>query len=240
MVSATENPLKTPQDTLPKAIVLLSGGLDSAVVAGRLVEKGFAVYALTVDYGQRHSAEINASRKVAAALQVKEHLILTADLRGIGGSALTSDVEVPKGDMPEDPVVDDIPVTYVPARNAFLLSVALGMAEARGAERVGIGVNALDWSGYPDCRPEFIDAFQKVSNVGTKAGAEGHAIKIYAPLLNLGKDEIVGEALRLGVDLDITLSCYDPDPSGEICGLCDACRLRYQAEGQQAKKGVKQ
>ena len=216
--------------------MLLSGGLDSAVVAARSAEEGFAIHGLTVNYGQRHSAELDAARRVAAAIPVDEHLVVRADLRGIGGSALTSDAEVPKADSPGAPVAADIPDTYVPARNSILLSLALGLAEARGAERVGIGVNALDWSGYPDCRPEFIEAFQQVSVTGTKAGVEGRAVEIHAPLLHLGKREILAEALRLGLDPSITLSCYDPGPGGEACGLCDACRLRNQAESQLAEE----
>jgi len=210
--------------------VLLSGGLDSAVVAARSAEEGFVIHALTVNYGQRHSAELDAARRVAAAIPVDEHLVVRADLRGIGGSALTGDGEIPKAGSPDDPVAADIPETYVPARNSFLLSLALGMAEARRADRVGIGVNALDWSGYPDCRPEFIEAFQQVSVTGTRAGVEGRPVEIHAPLLHLGKREILAEALRLGLDPSITLSCYDPGHEGAACGLCDACRLRHQAE----------
>ena len=216
--------------------MLLSGGLDSAVVAASSAEDGFAIHALTVDYGQRHFAELDAARRVAAAIPVDEHLMVRADLRGIGGSALTGDAEVAKACSPGDPVAADIPETYIPARNSFLLSLALGLAEARGAERVGIGVNALDWSGYPDCRPEFIEAFQQVSVTGTKAGVEGRPVEIHAPLLHLRKKEILAEALRLGLDPALTLSCYDPGLAGEICGLCDACRLRHQAEAGLAEE----
>ena len=228
--------MKTQKDTRPKAVVLLSGGLDSAVVADRLAEDGFSSHALTVNYGQHHSAELDAARRVAAAIPVDEHLVVRADLRGIGGSALTGDGEVPKAGSPDDTVASDIPETYVPARNSLLLSLALSMAEARGADRVGIGVNALDWSGYPDCRPEFIEAFQQVSVTGTRAGVEGRPVEIHAPLLQLGKREILAEALRLGLDPSITLSCYDPGPEGEACGLCDACRLRHQAETRLAEE----
>ena len=205
---------------MKKAIVLLSGGLDSMVCAGIAREQGYEVTALTIDYNQRHRAELEAATRIAAEL-ASRHILLPLDLRAFGGSALTSDIEVPK-----DGVGEGIPVTYVPARNTIFLSLALGLAEASGARDLFIGVNALDYSGYPDCRPAFIAEFEKVANLATKAGVEGDGFTIHAPLLHLSKAEIVGEAARLGLEVALSHSCYDPLPDGLHCGTCDACRLR--------------
>jgi 7-cyano-7-deazaguanine synthase len=202
------------------AVVLLSGGLDSMVCAGLAREAGFSVTALTVDYGQRHRVELEAARLVAGRL-AERHIVLPLDLRAFGGSALTGDIEVPK-----DGVEEGIPVTYVPARNTIFLSLALGLAEASGARDIFIGVNALDYSGYPDCRPEFVEEFQRLANVATKAGVEGEGFTIHAPLLHMTKADIAREAERLGLDAGISHSCYDPAPDGGACGRCDACRLR--------------
>ena len=203
-----------------KAVVLLSGGLDSMVCAALAREQGFAVLALTVDYNQRHRVEIEAARRIADAL-ADRHIILPLDLRAFGGSALTGDPDVPK-----DGVQPGIPITYVPARNLVFLSLALAWAEAEGVRDLFIGVNALDYSGYPDCRPEFIAGFERLARVATKAGSEGEAITIHAPLQEMTKAEIAREADRLGLDAAMSHSCYDPLPDGSHCGLCDACRLR--------------
>ena len=203
-----------------KAVVLLSGGLDSMVAAATAREQGFSVLALTVNYGQRHSVELESARRIAAEL-ADEHVVLDLDLRRFGGSALTADMDVPKSGVGED-----IPVTYVPARNTVLLSLALAWAEAAGASDLFIGVNALDYSGYPDCRPEFIDAFETLANLATKAGVEGGRIRLHAPLQHMTKADIAREAARLGLDAGLSHSCYDPAPDGAHCGLCDACRLR--------------
>jgi 7-cyano-7-deazaguanine synthase len=210
-----------PQSSAPDAVVLLSGGLDSMVVAGLAREQGFAINALTIDYNQRHRAELEAAQAIAARLGAKRHVILPLDLRQFGGSALTDDIPVPKGG-----VGPDIPVTYVPARNLVFLSLSLAWAEAFGARDLFIGVNALDYSGYPDCRPEFIDGFAGLARLATKAGAEGEGFRIHAPLQHLGKAEIALEAHRLGLDPAMSWSCYDPQPDGAACGLCDSCRLR--------------
>jgi 7-cyano-7-deazaguanine synthase len=205
---------------MKSAVVLLSGGLDSMVCAGLAREAGFAVTALTVDYGQRHRIELNAARAVAARL-AERHIVVPLDLRSFGGSALTSHIAVPK-----DGVGEGIPITYVPARNTIFLSLALGLAEASGARDIFIGVNALDYSGYPDCRPEFVTEFERLANVATKAGIEGDPFTIQAPLLHMTKADIAREAQRLGLDAAISHSCYDPAPNGRACGRCDACRLR--------------
>jgi 7-cyano-7-deazaguanine synthase len=202
------------------AIVLLSGGLDSMVCAGLAREAGFSVVALTVDYGQRHRVELESARTIAERM-VDRHIVLPLDLRAFGGSALTSDLAVPK-----DGVGEGIPVTYVPARNTIFLSLALGLGEANGARDIYIGVNALDYSGYPDCRPEFIEEFQRLANLATKAGVEGDPFTVHAPLLHLTKADIAREAQRLGLDAALSHSCYDPLPDGTHCGQCDACRLR--------------
>ena len=202
------------------AVVLLSGGLDSMVCAALAREAGFAVTALTIDYGQRHRVELDAARAVAARL-ADRHIVLPLDLRSFGGSALTDDITVPK-----DGLTEGIPVTYVPARNTIFLSLALGLAEASDARDIFIGVNALDYSGYPDCRPEFVAEFERLANVATKAGVEGRSFKIHVPLLHMSKADIAREAQRLGLDAGISHSCYDPTPNGQACGRCDACRLR--------------
>ena len=210
------------------AVVLVSGGMDSAVVLAIAREQGFAVHALSVRYGQRHTSELDAASRVAVALGAVAHKTVHVDLRSIGGSALTDDIDVPV-DTDETPGAPGIPVTYVPARNTIMLSVALGWAEVLGAADIFCGVNAVDYSGYPDCRPEFIAAFEKLANLATKAGVEGAGIRVHAPLMRMGKDAIVREGLRLGVDFAQTVSCYQADADGRACGHCDACRLR--AEG---------
>jgi 7-cyano-7-deazaguanine synthase len=204
-----------------EAVVLLSGGLDSMVAAGIARERGFAINALTIDYNQRHRREIEAARAIAGRLGVKRHVVLPLDLRQFGGSALTSEIAVPK-----DGLGDDIPVTYVPARNLIFLSLTLGWAEPLGAHDIFIGVNALDYSGYPDCRPEFIANFAQTARLATKDGVEGHPFRIHAPLQDWGKARIAQEAARLGLDPAMSWSCYDPSPEGLACGLCDSCRLR--------------
>ncbi len=202
------------------AVVLLSGGLDSMVCAGLARERGFAVVALTIDYTQRHRVELEAARRIANDL-ADQHILLPLDLRAFGASALTSDIAVPK-----DGMADGIPVTYVPARNTIFLSLALGLAEATGARDIFIGVNALDYSGYPDCRPEFVAEFERLANIATKAGVEGERFTIHAPLQHMSKADIAREARRLGLDAALSHSCYDPTPDGRACGRCDACRLR--------------
>jgi 7-cyano-7-deazaguanine synthase len=206
-----------------QAVVLLSGGLDSYTAAAIARSEGFALYALTVDYGQRHTRELESARRVAAALEVKKHLELRLDLRGIGGSALTSDAPVPRD---RDLAAVDIPSTYVPARNTVFLSLALGWAETLGARDLVIGVNALDYSGYPDCRPAFIRAFESLADVATKAGVDGAHFRVHTPLIALTKAEIISRGLALGLDYALTHSCYDPGPDGAPCGRCDSCRLR--------------
>ncbi|MBW8783572.1 MAG: 7-cyano-7-deazaguanine synthase QueC [Novosphingobium sp.] len=203
------------------AVVLLSGGLDSMVTAGLAREAGYRLYALTIDYNQRHRREIAAARTIASALGVERHVILPLDFRQFGGSALTGDVAVPK-----DGLGTDIPVTYVPARNLVFLSLTLAWAEALGARDIFIGVNALDYSGYPDCRPEFIAAFAEIAELATKAGVEGERFSVHAPLQFSGKADIACEAARLGLDPGMSWSCYDPLADGRACGLCDSCRLR--------------
>jgi len=205
---------------LRQAVVLLSGGLDSMVCAGLARERGFSVIALTIDYNQRHRVELDSARRIARGL-ADRHIVLPLDLRAFGGSALTGDIAVPKQGIEEG-----IPVTYVPARNTIFLSLALGLAEASGARDLFIGVNALDYSGYPDCRPEFIAEFERLANLATKAGVEGERITIHAPLQHLTKAEIARQAERMGLDAALSHSCYDPLPDGRHCGKCDACRLR--------------
>ena len=205
---------------MKSAVVLLSGGLDSMVCAGIAREQGFSVLALTVDYNQRHRVELDAARRIASQL-ADRHIVLPLDLRAFGGSALTGDIAVPK-----EGVGEGIPVTYVPARNTIFLSLALGLAEASGARDLFIGVNALDYSGYPDCRPEFVAEFEKLANVATKAGVEGDRFTLHTPLLRMTKADIAREAKRLGLNPALSHSCYDPLPDGRHCGECDACRLR--------------
>ncbi|SHE78571.1 7-cyano-7-deazaguanine synthase [Thermomonas hydrothermalis] len=217
-------PMLTP--TKP-AVVLVSGGMDSAVVLAIAREAGFAPHALSVRYGQRHTSELDAAARVARALGAVAHKTVHVDLRSIGGSALTDDIAVPT-DADGHVIGQGIPSTYVPARNTIMLSVALGWAEVLGATDLFCGVNAVDYSGYPDCRPAFITAFEALANLATKAGVEGQKFRVHAPLLHLSKAEIVREGLRLGVDFAQTVSCYQADPEGRACGHCDACRLRAQ------------
>ena len=208
---------------MKNAVVLLSGGMDSAVVLAMAREQGYACHALSVRYGQRHTSELDAAARVAQALGAVAHKIVHVDLRSIGGSALTADIDVPEAGGP------GIPVTYVPARNTIMLSVALGWAEVLGSADLFCGVNAVDYSGYPDCRPEFVAAFERLASVATKAGVEGAGFRVHAPLMRMGKAGIVREGLRLGVDFAQTVSCYQADADGLACRHCDACRLR--AEG---------
>lgn len=205
---------------MKKAVVLLSGGMDSAAVIAIAQEQGFDVHALSVRYGQRHTSELDAAARVATAMDVIVHKTVDVDLRSIGGSALTDDIDVPEAGGA------GIPVTYVPARNTIMLSLALGWAEVLGAADIFCGVNAVDYSGYPDCRPEFVDAFERLANLATKAGVEGAGIRVHAPLQRMGKGDIVREGVRLGVDFGLTVSCYNADAQGLACGHCDACRLR--------------
>jgi 7-cyano-7-deazaguanine synthase len=203
------------------AVVLLSGGLDSATVLALATRQGFGVHALSVHYGQRHAVELERARSLAKSWGVLRHVELPLDLRAIGGSALTADIAVPK-----DGLSEGIPVTYVPARNTVFLSLALGFAETVGATDLFIGVNALDYSGYPDCRPEFIRAFESLANLATKAATEGQRFHIHTPLINMSKADIIRTGVTLGVDYAHTISCYDPDEAGRACGSCDSCRLR--------------
>jgi 7-cyano-7-deazaguanine synthase len=215
------------QASPPEAVILLSGGLDSATALAIARHQGFDCHALSVDYGQRHRAELDAAARIAQSLGVREHRVVPIGIAQFGGSALT-DTSIP---VPETPS-QGIPVTYVPARNTLLLALALGWAEVLGARDIFIGVNALDYSGYPDCRPEFIAAFQTLANLATKAGIEGQGFRIHAPLIDLTKAEIIRRGTALGLDYALTLSCYQADPQGRACGRCDSCRLR--AEGFRA------
>jgi 7-cyano-7-deazaguanine synthase len=209
-----------------RAVVLLSGGLDSATTLAIARAEGYECLALSFDYGQRHVCELESAKKVAAALGAVRHLTLRLDLRAIGGSALTADIDVPKG-RSDEAMSTGIPVTYVPARNTIFLSHALAWAEVLGAEDVFLGVNFLDYSGYPDCRPEFIEAFEKLANLATQAGVEGRSrFRVHTPLIELSKAQIVARAYELNVDLSLTWSCYAPEPDGRACGLCDSCLLR--------------
>ena len=212
---------------MKKAVVLVSGGMDSAVVVAIAREQGFAVHALSVAYGQRHTSELDAAARVVATLGAAEHKVVNVDLRTIGGSALTADIDVPL-DSNLDADAPAIPATYVPARNTIMLSVALGWAEVLGAADIFCGVNAVDYSGYPDCRPEFIEAFERLANLATKAGVEGAGIRVHAPLQRMSKADIIREGTRLGVDYGITVSCYQASVDGEACGRCDSCRLRRE------------
>jgi 7-cyano-7-deazaguanine synthase len=215
-------------NTTQRAVVLLSGGLDSATVLAIARSQGFEPYALSFSYGQRHIVELDAARRVAAAIGVNDHRVATIDLRVFGGSALTADIDVPKG-RDADQMSHGIPITYVPARNTIFLSFALAWAEVLGASDIFIGVNALDYSGYPDCRPEFIAAFEQMANLATKAGVEGRQrLTIHTPLIALTKAEIIRKGVELGVDYSLTSSCYDPAPTGEPCGQCDSCLLRQK------------
>jgi 7-cyano-7-deazaguanine synthase len=211
-----------------RAVVLLSGGLDSATALAVARAEGFECYALSFDYGQRHDRELDSARRVAAALGAKEHLVLRLDLRAIGGSALTADIPVPKG-RSDQAIGAGIPVTYVPARNTIFLSHALAWAEVLESQDIFIGVTAVDYSGYPDCRPEYIEAFERMANLATKAGVEGRSrLTIHAPLIRLTKTQIVRRGTELGVDFGLTWSCYEPRPDGRACGLCDSCQLRHK------------
>jgi 7-cyano-7-deazaguanine synthase len=211
-----------------KAVVLLSGGLDSATVLAIARSQGYESYALSFSYGQRHVWELEAAAKVAASVGAADHKVAQIDLRVFGGSALTADIAVPKGRGMEE-MGHGIPITYVPARNTIFLSFALAWAEVLGSSDIFIGVNALDYSGYPDCRPEYIEAFEKMANLATKAGVEGHqSLKIHTPLIDLTKAEIIAAGMKLGVDYGLTSSCYDPAATGEPCGQCDSCLLRQK------------
>jgi 7-cyano-7-deazaguanine synthase len=213
-------------EQMRRAVVLLSGGLDSTTVLAIAKAEGYETNALSFSYGQRHSWELECARKVASNAGVKDHRVAQIDLRVFGGSALTADISVPKGRSLEE-MSDKIPITYVPARNTIFLSFALAWAEVLGSSDIFVGVNALDYSGYPDCRPEFIEAFERLANLATKAGVEGRQyLKIHTPLISLSKSQIIGKGLELGVDYGLTSSCYDPSPSGEPCGACDSCLLR--------------
>ncbi|MDX5984109.1 7-cyano-7-deazaguanine synthase QueC [Sphingomonas echinoides] len=213
--------LEQTSSVAPLAVVLVSGGLDSMVAAALAREQGYRLLALSVDYNQRHRMELASARRIASALGAVRHVVLPLDLAAFGGSALTDDIAVPK-----DGVQPGIPITYVPARNTIFLSLALGWAEAAGARDLFIGVNALDYSGYPDCRPEFIAAFEGLAELATKAGVEGSPFRIHAPLQHMTKADIAREAARLGLDAAMSWSCYDPAPGGLHCGTCDSCRLR--------------
>jgi 7-cyano-7-deazaguanine synthase len=213
------------QNSLRKAVVLVSGGMDSAVTIALAREQGYQVHALSVAYGQRHNSELAASDRVSRMLGAVEHKTVSIDLRSIGGSALTADIDVPLDTIDGS---GDIPVTYVPARNTIMLSIALGWAEVLGSSDIWCGVNAVDYSGYPDCRPAFIEAFETLANVATKAGVEGADIRIHTPLMRMSKADIAREGQRLGVDFSATVSCYKADDEGRACGHCDACRLRAQ------------
>ena len=219
--------------TQRNAVVLLSGGMDSAVTAAVAREQGFRIHALSFRYGQRHAVELEAARRVAAAVGVVRHAVLEIDLRAFGGSALTAEIDVPK-DRPLEAIGAGVPTTYVPARNTIFLSFALGWAETLGAFDLFIGVNALDYSGYPDCRPEYLAAFQRLADLATRAGIEGAGrFIVHAPLLMLSKGDIVARGRELGIDFGVTLSCYDPAPDGAACGHCDACVLRLKGFREQ-------
>jgi 7-cyano-7-deazaguanine synthase len=212
---------------MKRAVVLLSGGLDSTTTLAIAIAEGYEAYALSFDYGQCHQIEIEAARRVANSLGAKEHRVAKIDLRIFGGSALTDNVDVPK-QRSEAEIARGIPVTYVPARNTIFLAYALAWAEVISANHIFLGVNAIDYSGYPDCRPEFIEAFKTLANVGTKAGLEGRQFQIHAPLIKFSKGEIIRKAVKLSVDLSLTHSCYDPSPKGLACGQCDSCLLRLK------------
>lgn len=214
---------------MPKGVVLLSGGLDSTTLLAQALHDGFAVHAMTFRYGQRHASEIDAAKRVARRYAVRDHVIVDIDLRTFGGSALTADIDIPKDRDLRAVDRDGIPITYVPARNTIFLSFALAWAEVLGAGDIFIGVNALDYSGYPDCRPEYIAAYERMANLATRGGTEGtNPVHIRTPLIDLTKAEIIRKGLALGVDYSVTQSCYDPDSSGAACGHCDACQLRLK------------
>jgi 7-cyano-7-deazaguanine synthase len=218
-----------------RAVVLLSGGIDSTTTLAIAIAEGHETYALSLEYGQRHQIEIQAAQRVAASLRAKEHRIVKIDLCVFGGSALTDDIGVPK-QRSETDIAREIPITYVPARNTIFLAYALSWAEVIPANDIFIGVNAIDYSGYPDCRPQFIEAFEKLANVGTKAGVEGRRFRVHTPLITLSKAEIIRKAAELEVDLSLTHSCYDPTPEGLACGECDSCLLRLKGFREAAIK----
>jgi 7-cyano-7-deazaguanine synthase len=212
---------------MKRAVALASGGLDSSTVLALARKQGYDVYALSFDYGQRHRCELEAARRITQSLGIKHHVIASVDLRAFGGSALTSDIEVPKSRAIQE-ISTEIPVTYVPARNTIFLSMALGWCEVLHAQDIFLGVNAVDYSGYPDCRPEFLEAFERLANLATKAGVEGQSrFQIHAPLLHMTKAEIIRTGIAAGVDFSLTHSCYDPTPEGFACGACDSCILRH-------------
>lgn len=216
----------SPRKGAAAAVVLLSGGLDSATAAAWAIDRGYRLSALSIDYGQRHRCELDSARAVAAALRIADHAVIQVDLAAFGGSALVDPaIDVPKGRSNAE-IGHGIPTTYVPARNTVFLALALAMAEARGAEALVLGVNAIDYSGYPDCRPEYLDAFSKLARLATKAGTEGKPLEIVAPLIDLSKEAIIRLGLALGLDYGLTTSCYDPDAAGRPCGRCDSCLLR--------------
>jgi 7-cyano-7-deazaguanine synthase len=219
----------------PEAVLLLSGGLDSTTLLALARREGFAVHAMSFRYGQRHAHELEAARAAARRYDVARHVVVDIDLRVFGGSALTAEIDVPK-DRDEREMANGIPITYVPARNTIFLSYALAWAEVLGARDIFIGVNALDYSGYPDCRPEYVAAFERLANLATRAGVEGEAITIRAPLLHLTKREIIDLGTSLGVDYALTTSCYDPDASGAACGRCDACQLRLRGFAESGRR----
>ena len=222
------------QQEMKRAVVLLSGGLDSATALAIAHTEGFEVFALSVDYGQRHRVELDRSRQIANAQKVSRHIVVPVDLRSIGGSALTAGIEVPK-DRSQDDIGQGIPITYVPARNTILLGLALGLAESVEAFDIFIGANIYDYSGYPDCRPEFLVAFERLANLATKAGVEGKGrFRIHAPLIRMTKAEIIRTGVGLGVDYSLTLSCYDPDEQGRACDRCDSCQLRKKGFAEAA------
>ena len=215
------------QATKKPAVILSSGGLDSTTVMAMAKQMGYALYALSFDYGQRHAFELTAAKRVARALGTRQHLVIRTDLTGIGGSALTADIAVPKHRIGGDDDSHEIPITYVPARNTIFLSYALAWAEVLGSADIFLGVNAVDYSGYPDCRPEYLEAYAKMANLATRAGVEGTTrVKIHAPLVHMTKAEIIQQGVQLDLDYGMTHSCYDPDTSGRACGTCDSCTLR--------------
>lgn len=218
-----------------RAVILLSGGIDSTTTLAIAVAEGYEAYALSFDYGQRHHIETEAARRIANSLGAKEHRVSKIDLRVFGGSALTDDIDVPKKRM-ETEIAHQIPVTYVPARNTIFLAYGLAWSEVISATDIFIGVNAVDYSGYPDCRPEFIDVFENLANLATKAGVEGRRFQIHTPLIKFSKAEIIRKAVELGVDLSLTHSCYDPSPEGLACGECDSCVLRLKGFGEAGMK----
>lgn len=227
MHAAATNDPAPDAPTRPRAVILLSGGLDSSTTLAIAQEAGFDCFALSFSYGQRHSVELDAARRVAEAAGLAKHVIVNLDLRALGGSALTDDIEVPK-DRGEDEMNAAIPVTYVPARNTVFISVGVGYAEVLEADHLFLGVTAVDYSGYPDCRPEYIDKWQELAPLATKRGVEGARLTIHAPLIDMTKVQIIRRGNELGVDYGLTISCYDPSPAGEACGRCDTCKLRLK------------